>query len=93
MVAYVFAAIAWAIALFTRLAVHGADLDTAMIFIPAFGYSQIVLALLFLVSAVVAAASLFRTSVARSLRCFVSLGLAMISFLVTSWYCYFFFYG
>ena len=91
--AYVFAAIAWVIALFPRLVVHGGDLGTAMIFVTTFGCSQIVLALLFFVSAVVAAVSLFRTSGARTLRSFLILGLAMISFLVTCWYCYFFFYG
>jgi hypothetical protein len=87
--AYVFAAIASVIALFPRLVVHGGDLGTAMIFVTTFGCSQIVLALLFFVAAV----SLFRTTGARTLRSFLILDLAMISFLVTCWYCYFFFYG
>jgi hypothetical protein len=91
--AYALAGIAWAIALFPRLVVHGGDLGTAMIFVTAFGCSQIVLAILFLISAVVAGVSLCRTPVARSLRSFFVLAFALISCLVSCWYCYFFFYG
>jgi len=92
LVAYVLAVIVWCVALFPRLVVHGGDLGTAMVFVTAFCLSQIILALLFLASATAAAFTL-RTSAARSVSSFLVFALAVLSFLATSWYCYFFFHG
>jgi hypothetical protein len=74
-VAYVVAAIAWGIALTPpRLFPE----DAGWLIVIGFGYSQVLLALLFLISAVASAVVLIRASAARSLRSFVVFGLALV---------------
>jgi len=89
---YIVAAIAWSIALIPPRIIGG-DLGTAMIFVTAFGCTQVLLALLFLGSAITAAVTLVRGSARRSIRSFVILGLAFVSFAATSCYSWFYFYA
>ena len=87
-VAYILAAIAWAVALTPpRLFPE----DSGWLIVIGFGYSQVLLALLFLISATVSAVVLVRGSVARSIRSFLILGLAFVSFVATSLYSWFYF--
>ena len=89
-VGYVVAAIAWGIALIPPRMI-AEDLD--MIVVIGFGCTQVLLALLFLGSAIAAAVTLVRGSVRRSTRSFLIFGLALVSFAATSWYSWLYFYG
>jgi hypothetical protein len=88
-VAYVVAAIAWGIALIPpRL--FAEDSPAGMLIVIGFGYSQVFLALLFLMSAILSAVVLVRRSAARSSRSFLIFGLAFASFVATSLYSWFY---
>jgi|SRR6266446_3617980 len=88
-VAYVVAAIAWGIALIPPR-VFAEDSDAGWLIVIGFGCSQVLLALLFLISATVSAVVLVRGSAARSIRSFFILGLAFASFVATSLYSWFY---
>ena len=87
---YIIAAVAWAIALVPPRIIGG-DIGTAMIFVIAFGCSQVFLALLFLASATTSVVVLVRGSSARSIRSFLIFGLALVSFVAASFYSWFYF--
>jgi len=88
-VAYTVTAIAWGITLIPpRL--FADDSPAGMLIVYGFGYSQLFLALLFLISAIVSAVVLIRGSAARSIRSFLIFGLAFVSFLATSLYSWFY---
>ncbi|PYL56367.1 MAG: hypothetical protein DMF31_12720, partial [Verrucomicrobia bacterium] len=87
-VAYALAAIAWGIALTPPRLLPD---EAGWLIVIGFGYSQVFLALLFFISAIASAVVLFRGSAARSLRGFLILGLAFVSFVATCFYSWFYF--
>ena len=87
-VAYVAAAIAWGVALTPPRLFPD---EAGWLIVIGFGYSQVFLSLLFLISAVVSAIVLIRISPARSIGNFLVFGLAFISFVATSLYSWFYF--
>jgi hypothetical protein len=87
-VAYIVALVVWGVAL-TPPRLFPEDAGWQIVI--GFGYTQIVLALLFFISAIASAVVLFRGSAARSLRSFLIFGLAFVSFVATSLYSWFYF--
>ncbi len=92
-VACTVAAILWTLAFFPGLILRSGDLGTGVIFVMAFGYGHILLAALFLISVVVTTFALFRAPAARSAKSYFVFSFSLVSFVVSSWFCYFFFYG